>query len=152
LIALVKQFVEPYCARAVSKIPRHGFLNLDFHPLELNPIFQSLSLGGGGVAHGEKVSVARDERKIFFAFFAEFFCPFRSMIAKSFKATSGSDQFSDPVGSGVFGGVAHAQRVAWGRGLWQDLFGAFLRKKIFRIRSFLLDTLINVMHAAVFLR
>ena len=100
-----------------------------FHPLFLGD-FASLHSGKlfvvflaalvahvGGVAHGERVLVARDERKIFFAFFAEFFCPFRSMIAKSFKATSGSDQFSDPVGSGVFGGVAHAQRIARGRGL-----------------------------------
>ena len=92
-----------------------------------------------GVAHGEKVSVARDERNIFFAFFAEFFCPLRSMIAKSFKATSGSDQFGDPVGSGVFGGVAHAQRVAWGRGLWQAFFGVFLKKKSFEFATFSLD-------------
>lgn len=41
------------------------------------------------------------------------------------------------------GGVAHAQRVARKRTLWQDLFGVFLRKKLYAFSTFRLTTCVN---------
>ena len=46
---------------------------------------------------GERIAAGSESRKIFFAFFAEFFSPFDGVITQGFKASRGGDQLSDPV-------------------------------------------------------
>jgi len=96
--------------------------------------------GEGVAGHGERVAVESESRKIFFAFFAEFFGPFHGVIAESFKAASGGDQLSDPVLRVLLNPLrlSHERKIAADRETARKK-NDFLRKKTSRISFFSID-------------
>lgn len=70
---------------------------------------------------------------------------FDPLLFGDVASVNGSEHFGVFLAAFLLGGsgVAHAQRVARKRTLWQDLFSVFLRKKLYAFSTFRLTTCVN---------